>query len=282
MRRLLLALLALLVAAPVAAQEWQVARDQFPFVGTRLTIQVDVEAPGSLQLIRGEPGSVRVASRAQDGFTAAGLADGDRLTLSAAGEGPVDYLVSVPENARVEVRLPGRSRSERVPRGRSGSWDWNATERPLQAPVTEWVPGMTAGGDWDGSLYTTFSSDRAPEVISIPDLSVLKRVSVRFEGDRFKVVTGRPLSVHEGNDSRMVIRTVGPPMELVLLVPTTAEGFSLQLGGDLALIQDGDQMTTLCTPVIQQWLSDDRRWFTFNPQDGSLHCGGDSVQRHGG
>lgn len=282
MRYTYTALLALLVAAPLAAQEWQVAREQFVFVGSRLSIQVDVEAPGSLRLIRGEPGSVHVASRAQEGFTSSGLSTDRHLTLSAAGAGPVDYLVAVPENAWVEVRLPGRSWSERVARGKTGTWDWNATERPDRAPVTEWVPGLDAEGQWGASLYTTFSRDRAPGLVSIPDLSVVSRVSVRFEGARFKVIASRPLAVEDGGADRLVIRPGGPPMELILRVPAASPAFSLELGAATALILDGGRLTTLCTPVTRQWLSDDRRWFTFNPRDGSLQCGNDSVQRHGG
>ena len=88
-------------AIPAVAQEWQVSRERFAFVGTRLTVQVDVDAAGSLQLIRGEPGRIRVAGRSQDGFVTSGLAEDDRLTLGAAGAGPVDYMIAVPENVWV-------------------------------------------------------------------------------------------------------------------------------------------------------------------------------------
>ncbi|MFW5947049.1 MAG: hypothetical protein ACOCUW_01040, partial [Gemmatimonadota bacterium] len=97
MRYPLTAMLALVIAWPAAAQEWQVARESFAFAGTRLRILVQADAPGTLQVIRGAPGSVRVASRAVRGFTAAGLADTEELTLTAAGHGPVDYMVAVPE-----------------------------------------------------------------------------------------------------------------------------------------------------------------------------------------
>lgn len=287
MSRIVIALLAVAVAVPAAAQEWQVARDQFAYAGTRLTIQVDVEAPGTLRLIRGEPGSVRVASRAQEGFTSSGLAEDDRLTLSAAGAGPVDYLVAVPENVWVEVRLPGRALSESAPRGRTGTWEWNATDRPTRAPPTEWVPGLDAEGRLeeepvDGPLYTTFSRDLAPDRVTVPELDVVARISVRLEGRRFKVITSRPLSVDVGSPREIVIRPAGPPMELVLAVPAGTAGFTLRLGDRTALVIDEQTVTTLCAPVTEQWLSNDRRWFTFNPQDGSLQCGPDAVRRHGG
>lgn len=285
MTRTIPPLLAVLVAVAgsgtAAAQEWQVAREQFVFPGTRLTLRVDVEAPGTLRLIRGEPGSVRVTSRAQQGFTTSGLADSDRLTLSAAGAGPVDYLVAVPENVWVTVRLPGSATGEAVARGRTGRWEWDAARRPDHAPVTEWMPELGAEDD-DGLLYTTFARDLAPDEVSVPDLSVVARVSVRVEGHRFKVITSRPLSLEEGSTRTLVIRPADPPMEIVLTVPVATPTFTLRLGGATALLLEGQSITTLCEPVTEQWLSNDRRWFTFNPLAGSVHCSGDTVQRHGG
>ena len=280
----LAAVAAVALTSSAAAQEWQVAREQFPFAGTRLTVQVDVEAPGSLQVIRGGPGSIRVASRAQEGFTASGLAEDDELTLTAAGAGPVDYLIAVPENVWVSVRLPGRSFGESVARGRTERWEWDATDRPDDAPLTEWLPGIDAGprARDDGALYTTLVRDRAPDEVSVPTLDVVTRVSVRLEGPRFKVFTSRPLSLEEGSPRSLVIRPAHPPMDLVLTVPEGTPAFTLRLGGSTALIVDGATITTLCVPVTEQWLSNDRRWYTFNPLDGSLECGGDSVQRHGG
>ena len=266
------------------AQEWQVAREQFAFAGTRLTVRVDVEAPGSVQVIRGAPGSIRVASRAQEGFTSSGLAEDDELTLTAAGAGPVDYLIAVPENVWVNVRLPGRSPGKSLARGRTGRWEWDATDRPDDAPVTEWLPGVDAGlgAPDDHTLYTTLVRDRPPDEVSVPTLDVVARVSVRLEGQRFKVFTSRPLSLEEGSPRSLVIRPAHPPMDLVLTVPAGTPTFTLRLGGSTALIVDGATITTLCAPVTEQWLSNDRRWYTFNPLDGSLECGSSSVQRHGG
>lgn len=289
MIRITAPVLALLLAAPLTAQEWQVAREQFPFAGTRITIQVDTDAPGTLRLIRGEPGSVRVASRAGEGFTSSGLAEDDRLTLSAAGAGPVDYLVAIPENVWVDVRLPGRVMSRSVARGQSGSWEWNATDRSAPAPdrspgapVPQWVPGMSAEGEWENALYTTFTRDLPPDEISVPDLATVARVSVRIEGSRFRVVTSRPLEVDEGSSRALVIRPADPPMDVVLGIPTATGSFTLRLGGTTALVLDGASVTTLCSPVTEQRLSDGRRWYTFNPLDGSLDCGPDRIQRHGG
>ncbi len=280
MRHIVAVGVALLAAAPVAAQERQVARERFVFAGSRLTIDVSVEAPGTLRLIRGEPGSVRVASRSRDGFTSSGLAEDDRLTLSGIGDGPVDFLVAVPENVWVSVRLPGGGLGENVARGRSGTWEWEASEKPREDPVPRWLPPLDE--DPDELLYTTFSRDLAPTEVVVPDLSTVARVSVRLQGFRFKVSTSRPLAVDEGNDRQLVIKPAEPPMDLVLGVPASTPAFTLNLGGATALIIDGTTITTLCTPVTDQQLSHGRRWFTFNPLDGALSCSSDPIQRHGG
>jgi hypothetical protein len=223
-----------------------------------------------------------VTSRTREGLTTSGLADNRRLTLSAAGAGPVDYLVTVPENVWVDVRIPGPASGERLARGRTGTWEWHATQRGQSAPVTEWLPGMSAEGQWDTPLYTTFTRGRAPGEVSLPDLEFVARITVRVEGTRFRVAAGRPLSVEEGSDDHLVILPAAPPMELILGIPATTTAFTLRLGGATALLIDGTAITTLCAPVTDQRLSYGRRWFTFNPVDGALRCSAETVQRHGG
>lgn len=283
MSRFVAPMLAALVAWPVAAQEWQVAREQFVFAGSQLTIQVDVESPGTLRLVRGEPGSVRVAGRSRDGFTGSGLAEDDHLTLTAAGSGPVDYLVAVPENVWVRLRLPGETLGENIARGRAGAWDWQATrDVRTDAGVPRWLPGVDPETGDDVLLYTTFSRDFAPGEVEVPDLSNVARITVRIEGFRFKVIASRPLSVEVGDPRKLVIQPADPPMELVLAVPPVTPAFTLKLGTATALIIDGASVATLCSPVTDQQLSDGRRWFTFNPLGESLDCDGGPVQRHGG
>ncbi|NIU73013.1 MAG: hypothetical protein GWN71_05330, partial [Gammaproteobacteria bacterium] len=65
------------------------------------------------------------------------------------------------------------------------------------------------------------------------------------------------------------IRPARPPMELVLTLPAATRDFHLRAAGDTILIVDGAAITSLCEPVTEQWLSDGRRWLTFNPRDGS-------------
>ena len=278
MPTLLVPVLCLLLAVPAAAQEWQVARERFAFVGHRLTVNVDSDAPGTLRIIRGGPGSVRVASRAVTGFTAAALADQDELTLTTAGSGPVDYLVSVPEETWVNVRLPGSRFGESV-RGRQSSrtFSWEARRGPGRAePAPDWLPTD------DGPLFTTLARDLAPAIVSLPDLTNIRSVSIRVEPGPFRASASRPLSLHEGDDQRLVIRPAAPPMDLVLLIPTGTHSFRLDAGGRTALTVTDGEITTLCSPVTQQWLSDGRRWLTFNPVAGSLRCTAHSTLRHEG
>lgn len=279
---LLAGLLSAVLAAPVTAQDRGITRERFPFVGTRLAIQVDVEAPGSLRLIRGQNGSVTVVGRSLEGVTTAGLAGGDRLTLTGVGTGPVDYLVSVPEEVWVNLRIPGWSAGRGLGRGHSGSWDWEANSAPEPEPVERWLPGAQIDSTGGPLLYTTFTRELAPVRVDVPDLEGVERVSIRVQGHRFRVRTSRPLSVNEGGSDHLVIQPAAAPMEIVLEVPPYTRRLTVRLGGQTALQMDGTAISTLCTPVTRQRLSNDRLWFTFNPRGGTLQCGTAQIQRHGG
>lgn len=274
---------------PAAAQEWQVARDQFPFAGTRLEVQVDsdVGAEGVLRVIRGGPGRVSVAGRAGAGFVAAGLTHDQRLTLSALGDGPVQYLVSVPEGVWLTIRLPDRYRSESLASSApGGTYRWGeAVEPPAAAsqmgpPVTEWVPPSKE--PFDVPLFTAYTDYTVPSEIALPELDEVRSITVRVGGDRFSVSTTRPLSVDRGDPRRLEIRPKGPPMDIVLVVPDGTAAFSLLASGTTALRVEGDQVTTYCNPVTRQWLSDGRRWVTFTPVEGALDCGAPRILRHKG
>lgn len=270
MRHVLTPLLALLIAAPVVAQEWQVARESFPFAGNRLTILVDAGTPGTLRIIRGLPGSVRIVSRAPQGFTAAGLGERDELILSSVGTGPVDYMVAVPDEVWVQVRLPGSTFGESVAsRTRSRTFAWGDAASAVQQTAPTWVPVGR-----DESPYTTFSRRLAPAVVSLPDLTYVRSVSVRLEPGPFRVMTSRPLSVSEGVNNYLEIRPGGPPMDIVVTVPEGTHDFRLVTDGTTALVIEGDAVGSLCSPMTDQRLSDGRRWLTFNPVDGALRCTG--------
>lgn len=280
MKYALIVLLALAAPAPVIAQEWQVARERFVFVGTQLSIHVKAEVAGTLNVIRGAPGSVQVAGRASQGFTAAGLADNEELTLTAAGAGPVDYLVSVPEGVWVRVRLPNATLGEAMAsHARSRSFTWDAVSRVAHQQLPEWLPPLDESGD---ALYTAFVRDLAPEFVDLPDLANVRSVSIRLQEGPFQVNAGRPLSVQEGAGDRLEIRPAAPPMDLVITVPPGTRSFRLRADGHTALIVENDSITALCSPMTQQWLSNGRRWLTFNPVDGALECAARPAPRHEG
>lgn len=290
MRNWVLGLLALALAAPVTAQEWQVAREQFAFAGSRLEITVDVEAEGRLRLLRGGPGAVRVAGRAVSGFTAAGLTHDEELTLTALGEGPVEYMVSVPEGVWVSVRVPGRSFSQSVAShagSRTFSWEGTSAARSAGPARSARNPGRPAVGHVSvpreqpapitpgagpERLYTTFAADLAPGLVSLPNLEQVRRISIRLEGDGFRVAATRPLSLNQGDPEELRIVPAAPPMDLVLTVPAGTAWFDLQAEGVTILRVRAGDMETYCSPVTRQRLSPERRWVTFTPVDGDLRC----------
>jgi len=287
MKTFLIVLLALIGPSTAAAQEWQVSRESFAFAGHRLTIFVDARTAGTLRVIRGGPGSVRVASRAPTGFTAAGLAEHDELTLTAAGDGPVDYMVAVPDEVWVQVRLPGRPLGDAMAgHTRSRTYEWGDIPAPLHEPTispygTTPLP-VPPAGNLHPTLFTTFSRSLAPAVVNLPELANIGSVSVRLEPGPFRVLSSRPLSVDLGTSDRLEIQPASPPLDLILTVPAGTHRFRLVAAGETALVIEGDSMYTLCSPSTRQWLSHGRRWFTFNPVGGILNCAATNAPRHEG
>ncbi len=111
-----LALALATLAAPAVAQQRddETIRQAFTFLGDRLTVWVEADAPGTLRMIRGQGGRLEVAGRARDGFAGFGLSDrvGDELHLTAVSAESVEFLVIVPASVRVTVRLPDRPVAE--------------------------------------------------------------------------------------------------------------------------------------------------------------------------
>lgn len=283
MQRIVLALLALGAAAPAVGQEWLVNRERFRYIGTRLTIEVVTEAPGRLQVIRGQDGWVGVAGRVPAGFAAAGLTDDDHLTLSAAGQGPVDYMVTVPEGVWVVVRLPDRYQTESVGgHTRLRTFDWApAVAAP---PLVAAGPGILPSEEVGPGLFTTYSASLAPSTIALPDLRAVRTLTVRTGADRFRIATSRPLSLEEGDPARFEIRPVGDPMDVVIEVPAGTASFGLSAGGQPALLIHDATLIPRCGPHTRQWLSGGREWVTFTPVEGRLECGTDPAGpiRHSG
>jgi hypothetical protein len=265
-------LLALALSAPAGAQQWQVARDQFAFAGRQLTVHVDVETEGTLRIIRGSPGSVRVSGRSDTGLTAAGLTADEHLTLTAAGNGLVEYVVSVPERVWVNVRLPDRAGQETIGgHTRNGTFQWAATMQEREDPLPTWLPQPEASLGGAGS-YTILTDARPPHRIAVPDLGNIRSLTVRVEGPSFRVTASRPLALVPGDPRQLEIRPGGERLEIAIVVPANARDFTLTAAGQQALVIDGAGITVLCAPSTRQWLSGDRGWVTFTPVRGALEC----------
>lgn len=281
MSRFFIAFAVLALAVPVSAQQWQVAREQFAFAGRQLTIHVDTHVGGTLQIIRGPAGYVRVSGRSEDGMTAAGLTADEHLTLTGTGSTNVEYVVSVPERVRISIRLPDRTRHESLAgMHRSGTFEWQAAAAAPAEPLETWIPDPQPG-DAHPSAYTVYAGDLAPSSVSLPDLTNVRTLTVRVEGNRFRVAASRPLTLAQGDPRHLEIRPAGPPLEVIVTVPTGTRSFELTADGASALVVQDGEVIIRCASSTRQWLSDGRRWVTFTPVAGTLECGHDTYWRRG-
>jgi hypothetical protein len=106
------ALLPAAAAAPSGTQSpasGEATYRRFGYLGKTLTVEVVADARGVVRVIRGEQAIVEVVGRAGSSLVGIGLDDvrGGRLTLATLGTAPAEYLLTVPGDVRVEVRLPG-------------------------------------------------------------------------------------------------------------------------------------------------------------------------------
>jgi hypothetical protein len=272
------AALALVSAAPLQGQQREINRALFTFGKTTLTVDVSVDTEGTLRVIRGQRGEIRVAARAVDGFADFGLKDrrGNVLQLTAVGTDRVDFIVVVPENVRLRVRLPDRPVSETFGMNQPvGTFSWAAT--PLPAPGHAFgepgpeTPVLAAAAPAPG-LNIAHSASTAPRTLAISDETELRRLTVLLEGTRFEVATDRALRLRGGHASTLEIRAPGAPLDLVVRLPADTREFLLQVGSAPALLIRDGAVSALCSPVIDQLLDAHRRSFTFTPTDGRLRC----------
>lgn len=276
----------LLVPAPAAAQEWGVVRRSFTFVDNTLSVEVRAGVPGELQIVRGGFGQVEVAARSDRGIAGMALSgrSRDELVLTAMGGDRVDYLVMVPENARVRIRVPGLQWGETFwPPQEQARFEWGRA-RPAastaatmfagigSAPQAAAVADSGRGSDPE-TPFVSFAGGRTPELVEVPDPSDIGTLRVRVEGQEFRVETGRPTSAQGGGRSVLEIRAAGEPLDVVLVVPTATPMFTLRFGDAEALRIRGGRAEALCSPVLTQRLDGGREWFTYTrPQDGSFAC----------
>lgn len=142
------ALAATVPAGPAAGQAFVPAeafRQSYTFLGNRLEIRVEGVPSGSLRVVRGGAGVLEVAGRAAEGIAgAARERDGSEvLTLTAVGAERAVFLVVVPSDAIVRLRLPGEERPLGFdPPRTSDQWEWSAPapEAPEDAEDAEDAP----------------------------------------------------------------------------------------------------------------------------------------------
>jgi hypothetical protein len=281
------AALATLVLAAPAASQVDVNRQVYTFVENRLDLVVLAEAPGVLQVVRGEQGRIEVAARSRDGLAGSGLGGTftRQLRLMGAGAAGVEYLVVVPEHVSLRVQLPHGGSASLSPSTAAATYRWG---QPAAAAVPDGAgppaiagagrPAIAGAGqpaaavEPPGGLFLTHVSSWAPAVVDIPDLAAVRSLSVRFEGAEFRIAASRPLQVRPGSAARMELRANGEPLDLVLYVPREGPAFSVRSGSLRLLDSMAGQPQALCGNVVVQRPSEQQIWLTFHPQAGQMDC----------
>jgi hypothetical protein len=277
------AAMALLAIAPTAgAAQDDVARQHFAFLADNLDIEIHTLAPGSIQILRGGRVSLEVVARVPGGIPAFGFSDrtGEVLRLSATRGTIADFTVVVPERVSVNLWLPGNTEPLSLGLGPSALHSWQGTggrPAPAPAPAPEPAGGVRIGiapapPTPQGAPDPTYVAETAPHVVSIPESANVRSVSIRIEGDDFRVGSSVPLRTIPGNAERLEIRTQGPPIDLVLQLPSHVAGFMLKVGSEVAFAVNDGEARALCSPVITQHVDGGGRRFDFTPRAGRLDC----------
>jgi hypothetical protein len=261
---------ALVLPAAVDAQRG-VTRRAYTFLGDRLVVAVHAEAPGELQVVRGQRGRIEVAARSRDGFAGFGLG-GDitrQLRLTAVGSEAVQYLVVVPEHVAVSVQLPRGAPASAPTRNGVATYRWGGFDEATGQDIdSSPIQPSTASG-----LYIVHSSRRSvPGIVDVPDLTRVRSISIRVEGDEFNVAATRPLALTPGDPRHLVIRVDGEPLDLVLFVPRGASGFQLRSGDHRLAEVSGGRLRSSCGGTVIQQPTPHQDWLTVFPTAGSVRC----------
>lgn len=259
------------VTASANAQEHELSRRQFNFFDNSLTVEIVADMPGQLQIIRGEPGRIDVAGRVPGGIPAFALGgrEYDQLRLTALGGSHADFVVAVPEDAIVRVKLPNRHTHQVRSMQRSSNYKWQAMEKGAEDDDT---PTPPRGATVTREPIVAYSDVMAPRTLHVSNLNAVRTVSVRFEGPSFIVGGNRPMSVQKGDPTNIEVRTGDEAQDLVVTVPLGTSAFTLKLGGKTAMHVAGAEIRVYCEPVTEQDLGYGRRWYTFAPEMGRLTC----------
>ena len=260
---------ALLVAAtaPAAAQEYEVNRRSFTFLDNEVTVEVTAESEGRLQVLRGEAGRLEVAGRADGGMTsfALGGRDGSTLRLTAMGGENAEFILVIPEDTYLRVRLPN-SRSGEVASSRpGGTFTW-------QSPDREAYAAHRAGPAPLGAA-TGHVAEVAPRVLDVPRLNSARTITVNIGSAYFQVGGTQWMSVRNGSTTEVEIRTGDEPQNLTISVPAGTRDFTLRLGGKTALRVRGMEVSSYCEPVTELEIAGGAaRRFVYTPENGRLRC----------
>ena len=276
----------LLLVASVNAQE-RVTRRAFQFFDTQLTIDVVAEAGGVLRVMRGKHSSVEVSGRAVNGvagFSIGGREDNE-LRLTAVGGDHADYLVIVPEDVRVRVRLPDRKHMEIASSRPAATYTWTATptkssgggsggQSPGDAGVQMGVSGNGSAppAAATNGMFLSYFSEAVPRTFSIGELAALTRLEVRFEGTDFRVSTSRPVAVDPGRSDAIDFRVGREPLGLTLNLPVDTRDFRLMADGRLVIEARNGEIRSFCDQFVAQKLGDGRRLYTYLRTEGRLIC----------
>lgn len=264
-------------AAAAEAQNSGITRRAYTFLDDRLVINVVGRAPGELQVMRGEPGRVEVAARSNDGFPGFGL--GGRLTrelrLTSVGADMVRFLVVVPEHVRVTVQLPDGASASLASRSPAAAWHWGDLPAADELPAAELpiLPTMPNG------MFLVHATARPPASVDVPDLRGVRALSVRLEGNDFRIAASRPLSVQPGIAAHLQLRLGEEPIDVILYIPRGTGSFQLRSGGTLIADVMSGRVRARCGNVVVQQPSSVQDWLTFHPRAGVLECGGSSSRR---
>jgi len=260
--------LAVGTAAPAAAQN-DVARRSFNFFNNDLIIEVLDRSAGELRVIRGGHGRVDVAARALGGFAGFGLGGivNDRLRLSAMGAYRVEYLVSVPDNIRLQVQLPNGDLTP-AQGGSEATFRWEAAPTEGGGNAPDPAPELPAGS------VLTYVNAATPQVVGFPDVARIRSIEVRVAGSDFRIAASRPMAMSPRATDQILINIRGDvdPVDLIFFVPRAADRFGIRVGDEVALMAGQGEIESYCASAQEFTGPDGSAGVRLTPVNGRLDC----------
>lgn len=257
-----------------AAQEQDVARGSYPFFQRSLTIAVNANVAGELQIVRARAARVDVAALASPGVASFAMGGwrGGELILTAAGAERAVFIVTVPERVYVSVKTPAESRT-------LGAFtpiqtiEWGGKDESSLAPPPALQPTLPhVRPDVDG-YYPIYGAGTVPTTVNIPSLAAVEHIDIHLRGGSFRLGATRPLQVSSGGGDPLVIALAGDPLDLLFELPADTRTFRIVAGGDVVLaVQDG-RVAQYCTPAMAQDLGENGVRIKLTPLRGRLDCG---------